>query len=144
MHPKMAAVCLAVLVCTACTRPQPSSLKTLLLEERGPAFHQAEGLRSSEEGAERGDKSAQTELATCYYLGLGVQPNAQQAAYWFKRAAQQGETKAQFALGALYRCGDGVAKDENESRRWFQEASRGTGKYSGYANDLKDKIQCAN
>jgi hypothetical protein len=142
MNSRLAAALLAALVCTACARTTSASLKDILLEEKGPAFHLAENLRSSEEGAERGDKSAQSELATCYYLGWGVQYNRQQAAYWFKRAAQQGDAKAQFSLGAMYRCGDGVPRDPDESQRWFQLASRNSGKYAQYASQMREKIQC--
>lgn len=64
-------------------------------------------------------------LAVNYLTGRGVQKDAVQAAYWFRKAADQGDPEAQNEIGYLYLWGIGVPRDEAESFRWFARATGG-------------------
>ncbi|MDV3724687.1 hypothetical protein CMU40_00550 [Elizabethkingia anophelis] len=44
--------------------------------------------------AEKGDKYAQNDLATCYYKGLGAKQSLVDAAYWFKKSCENGYQEA--------------------------------------------------
>ena len=48
--------------------------------------------------AKKDNAEAQYVTGYCYYYGLGVLENQQQAQYWFKQSAQAGNLKAQDAL----------------------------------------------
>ena len=73
--------------------------------------------------AERGDATAQFNLAVQYRKGNGVAMDASRAALWYLKAADQGHAKSQNNLGVLYRNGDGVGKDACEAARWFRKAA---------------------
>jgi hypothetical protein len=51
--------------------------------------------------AQEGDKTAQTYVGEIYEKGLGVQPDYQLAAAWYRKAADQGYPRAQINLGHL-------------------------------------------
>jgi TPR repeat protein len=77
--------------------------------------------------AKRGDSNSQ------YYLGLlylngeeGYKMDAEEAAYWFRRAAENGNTSAQNNLGLLYLNGEGVEKSQPKGLSLLQKAA-----YSG-------------
>lgn len=71
--------------------------------------------------AERGDATAQFNLAVQYRKGNGVAMDASRAALWYLKAADQGHAKSQNNLGVLYR--NGVGKDACEAARWFRKAA---------------------
>lgn len=73
--------------------------------------------------AKDGDAEAQTYLGEIYEKGLGVEPQYDVAAQWYRKAAEQNYSRAQIALGALYEKGLGVPKDPREAMRWFRRAS---------------------
>lgn len=73
--------------------------------------------------ARDGDAEAQTYLGEIYEKGLGVEPQYDIAAQWYRKAAEQGFSRAQIALGALYEKGLGVPRDPREAMRWFRRAS---------------------
>jgi TPR repeat protein len=78
--------------------------------------------------AKNGDPEAQFQLGDYYYEGLGLAPDYQSAAAWFRRAAQQGHPVAQLALGKMLEEGRGMLPDEVEGARWIQKAAE-----QGYA-----------
>lgn len=73
--------------------------------------------------ARDGDAEAQTYLGEIHEKGLGVEPQYDIAAEWYRKAAEQGSSRAQIALGALYEKGLGVPKDPREAMQWFRRAS---------------------
>jgi len=59
-------------------------------------------LTSKRLRAEKGDATAQRELALCYRRGLGVPKDIEAALGWFLKSAEQGNAAAQFSLGYIY------------------------------------------
>jgi TPR repeat protein len=58
----------------------------------------SEQVKNYRKDAERGDASAQNNLASCYYQGEGVDKDVGEAVKWFREAAEQGHAKAQYNL----------------------------------------------
>ena len=73
--------------------------------------------------AKEGDPAAQTYVGEIYEKGLGIDPDYQIAAAWYKKAADQGYTRAQINLGFLYEKGLGVPKDEVQALTLYRNAS---------------------
>ncbi|WP_157497043.1 caspase family protein [Hahella ganghwensis] len=73
--------------------------------------------------AKTGDPEAQTYVGEIYEKGLGLTPDYEVAAIWYKRAAQQNFTRAQINLGNLYEKGLGVKKDPIQALNWYRKAS---------------------
>jgi localization factor PodJL len=77
----------------------------------------------------KGDPTAAYEVGMRFAEGKGVQPNLEQAAKWYDRAAKAGIIPAVFRLGTLYEKGMGVNKDPDTARRYYiQAAERGNAK----------------
>lgn len=68
--------------------------------------------------AERGDVTAQFNLAKIYLYGWGVKKNEVEAAKWFRKAAEQGDSKARKMLAHMYEQGIGVQKNPAEAEKW--------------------------
>lgn len=79
--------------------------------------------------AQAGDAEAQYYLGQMFERGLGVPPDYEAAAEWYRKAAEQGDTAAQISLGSLYESGLGVPRDGEEAIRWYRRAA-------GMAEDL--------
>lgn len=73
--------------------------------------------------AQAGDPEAQAYVGEIYEKGLGLKPDYDLAAVWYKKAAQQGYTRAQINLGNLYEKGLGVEKNAVEALNWYRKAS---------------------
>ena len=73
--------------------------------------------------AKTGDAEAQTYVGEIYEKGLGLSPDYEVAAIWYRRAAEQNFTRAQINLGNLYEKGLGVAKNPVEALNWYRKAS---------------------
>src|SRR5665213_1099071 len=74
--------------------------------------------------AEKGDATAQFELACRYAKGYGgVTQDEAESAKWFRKAAEQGDAGAQMMLGGFYATGRGVPQDYTESAKWFRKAA---------------------
>jgi TPR repeat protein len=52
--------------------------------------------------AEGKDPEAQSALASCYDLGMHVQPNGKESIRWLTEAANQGYVPAEYELGRIY------------------------------------------
>ena len=61
-------------------------------------------------------------LGLMYQNGLGVPPDAAEAARWYRRAADQGLADAQFNLGMMYANGEGVPRDYTVAHTWVNLA----------------------
>lgn len=73
--------------------------------------------------ANAGDLQAQTYVGEIYEKGLGVTPNFEEAARWYRTAAEKGHARAQSNLGFLFEKGLGVKKDLAEAQRWYRKAA---------------------
>lgn len=73
--------------------------------------------------AEAGDAAAQAYVGEIFEKGLGVPPQFDAAALWYRRAAEQNNSRAQVNLGSLYERGQGLAKDPEKAVEWYRKAS---------------------
>jgi hypothetical protein len=73
--------------------------------------------------AEKGDPTAEGQLAWYYFAGIGVSKNEVKAAKWFRKAAEQGDADAQSNLGGCYDGGCGLTRDETEAAKWYRKAA---------------------
>ena len=69
------------------------------------------------------DPVAQTALASCYDLGLHVQPSRMENIRWLTAAAEQGYAGAQYELGRIYLYGRGIPADYALALQWEQKAA---------------------
>jgi uncharacterized protein len=69
------------------------------------------------------DPVAETALASCYDLGVHVQPDGKQSIHWLTEAASQGYAPAQYELGRIYLYGRGVPADYAKALLWEQKAA---------------------
>lgn len=60
------------------------------------------GFTWLKKAAESGHDDAQYRVAECYYEGVGVEPDHQQAFEWFSKAAEQDQEDAVYSFGLLY------------------------------------------
>ena len=74
--------------------------------------------------ADRGDASAQFNLAILYERGLGVRQDTSEAYALCRQAAAQGLTQAQVELGRMYARGWGTAQRYGEALVWFEKAAQ--------------------
>lgn len=73
--------------------------------------------------AEQGDQEARVIVGEIYERGLGVAPDFQAAARWYRIAAEDGSRRAQINLGHLYERGLGVAADPLAALDWYRRAA---------------------
>lgn len=73
--------------------------------------------------AEEGDATAQNYVGEIYQKGLGLEPQYDLAAEWFRKAADQGNYRAQMNLGYLYERGLGVEENSVEAINWYRKAT---------------------
>ncbi|AZZ93141.1 hypothetical protein EUZ85_21430 [Hahella sp. KA22] len=88
------------------------------------------------EQAKSGDAEAQTYVGEIYEKGLGLAPDYEVAAVWYRRAADQNFTRAQINLGNLYEKGLGVNKDPIMALNWYRRASGLDGDNLQYASTI--------
>jgi TPR repeat protein len=70
-----------------------------------------------------GDRDAQFALGWFFDRGNGIEPNDEQAALWYQKAAAQGHRSAQFNLGSMYEYGVGVPKSDKQALYWYRKAA---------------------
>jgi hypothetical protein len=70
-----------------------------------------------------GDATAQYQLGSFYYQGLGTQRDYYEAARWYRRAAEQGTVDAQYSLGNMYLMGEGIQQDDKQAASWYEKAA---------------------
>ncbi len=73
--------------------------------------------------AEQGEVIAQTELASRYYDGRGVEQDYGEAVRWMQRAASQAHAPAEYNLGLMYFRGRGVSPDDAQAAKWYLRAA---------------------
>ena len=84
-------------------------------------FHQAIPLLSKQ--ALDGDLYAQYDLGCCYYSGIVVSQNFQEAFQWYNKSAQQGLPEAMQSLALCYIRGNGVQANYEEGMKWQYKAA---------------------
>lgn len=89
--------------------------------------------------AQNNNQQAQFFLAKRLQKGEGVARNAQQAAYWYTRAAEQNIAPAQLNLGIMYLRGEGVAADMQKARVWLEKAAHLGDNRASYALAILDE-----
>ena len=73
--------------------------------------------------AQGGSAEAQTQVGEIYEKGMGVEPDFDIAAVWYKKAAKQGYSRAQINLGYMYEKGLGVDQNITKAMNWYRKAS---------------------
>lgn len=73
--------------------------------------------------AKQGKPRAETYVGEIFEKGLGVPPDYDAAATWYRRAADQGYSQAEINLGSLYERGLGVPKDPAQALAWYRKAA---------------------
>lgn len=73
--------------------------------------------------AKEGNPEAMTNVGEIYEKGLGVHPDYEAAAHWYRQAADKKFMRAQINLGYLYEVGLGVERDPREALIWYRKAS---------------------
>ncbi len=73
--------------------------------------------------AQQGKPDAQTYVGEIFEKGLGVPPDYQAAASWYRKAADQGYSRAAINIGSLYERGLGVPKDPSQALAWYRKAA---------------------
>jgi S1-C subfamily serine protease len=83
----------------------------------------AEGIKWHRKAAEQGNAAAQAAVGVSYLLGIGLNPNPDEAARWLRKAAEQDEAAAQYLLGNCYTSGHGVVSNLVEAVKWYRKAA---------------------
>lgn len=86
--------------------------------------------------AQAGDATAQTYVGEIYEKGLGLAPDFEVAAHWYRLAAEQKFSRAQINLGHLYEKGLGVEQDQQQALNLYRLASGIEGDYLLFASTL--------
>lgn len=73
--------------------------------------------------AQKGDPSAEFEVAARFAEGRGVAQDFKQATMWYSRAAQRGFAPAQYRLGTLFERGIGIKADAARAKIWYGRAA---------------------
>ena len=81
-------------------------------------------------------------LGYCYYQGIGVAENDDEAVKWFQKAAGRGQPRALFLLGECYEEGHGVQEDLEKALEYYQKAAdKGYRSAQEAIDRLKGKVQ---
>lgn len=83
----------------------------------------ATALKTWLPAAKGGDAEAMNYVGEIYEQGLGLEPDYELAADWFRQAAEKGNSSAMINLGSLYEAGRGVPQDSTVALNWYRRAS---------------------
>jgi hypothetical protein len=83
----------------------------------------ATALKTWLPAAKGGDAEAMNYVGEIYEQGLGLEPDYELAAEWFRQAAEKGNSSAMINLGSLYEAGRGVPQDSTVALNWYRRAS---------------------
>ena len=115
--------------------PSVNSFLAALGKRYGGSFKRNECepvFRSLKVDAEKQDAQALYELGLCYYLGLGVQRNFEEAARAFHSAAERKQVDAISALGVCYMEGRGVEYSPGKALKMFKLGAKFQGAVALY------------
>ncbi|GAA4649596.1 hypothetical protein GCM10023116_18700 [Kistimonas scapharcae] len=97
------------------------------------AFHRSEDALTEKpktpyelykQGADKGDKIAQYNLARLYENGNGVIKDYQKAFYWYEKSASQGFALAQYNFAHMYDIGKGIPQNFKKAAYWYEKAAK--------------------
>jgi septal ring factor EnvC (AmiA/AmiB activator) len=88
-----------------------------------------------------GNAEAQNYVGEIYLKGLGIAPDYDMAAVWFKKAAAQNFNRAMINLGHLYEQGLGVAQDRTRALNLYREAAGLSGDDLLYASEVQVQLE---
>jgi predicted nucleic acid-binding Zn-ribbon protein len=91
--------------------------------------------------ATAGSAEAQNYVGEIYLKGLGIEPDYDMAAVWFKKAAAQNFNRAKINLGHLYEQGLGVAQDRTRALNLYREAAGVQGDDLLYASEVQVQLE---
>jgi septal ring factor EnvC (AmiA/AmiB activator) len=91
--------------------------------------------------ANGGNAEAQNYVGEIYLKGLGIEPDYDMAAVWFKKAAAQNFNRAKINLGHLYEQGLGVAQDRTRALNLYREAAGVSGDDLLYASEVQVQLE---
>ena len=91
--------------------------------------------------ATAGSAEAQNYVGEIYSKGLGVAPDYDMAAVWFKKSAAQGFKRAKINLGYLHEQGLGVPKDLTAALNLYREASGISGDDIVFASTVQVQME---
>src|ERR1700737_3887855 len=97
----------------------------LVLDGAGSAEDRGRVAHWFEQAAASGDLVAAFNLGLCLDKGVGVGPDAQQAAHWLRRAAE-GVPEAQYMYGRMLADGHGIPADPEGARAWIARGRSGS------------------
>jgi uncharacterized protein len=83
----------------------------------------AKDFTAVQQRAEANDPAAQMALASCYDLGLHVQPDGKASIHWLTEAGNQDYAPAQYELGRIYLYGRGIPIDYAKALQWERKAA---------------------
>lgn len=83
----------------------------------------ATALKTWQPRASEGDAEAQFYVGEIYEKGLGILPDYDLAAIWYRKAAEQGYSSAMVNLGYLYEKGLGVPQNSIAALNWYRKAA---------------------
>ena len=112
-----------------------NSLGVILIQDRQDY---PGALKWFQKAADRGYPGAEVNLAILYLNGMGVKPDAAEAAALFRKGAEQGNVQAQFMLGELFKTGQGVKQDYVEAYKWLKLSE-----LNGYPDAEREINACA-
>jgi len=84
---------------------------------------EATDFTAIQQRADANDPAAQAALASCYDLGMHVQPNGKESIRWLTQAANQGYAPAEYELGRIYLYGRGIEADYAQALLWERKAA---------------------
>jgi len=93
-------------------------------EARTPVCpREAKDFTAIQQRADANDPAAQTALASCYDLGMHVQPDGKESIRLITKAANQGYVPAEYELGRIYLYGRGINIDYAQALLWESKAA---------------------
>ena len=112
---------LVVFVLAGCDRQATrfgDGMRALVARDYHAAYERLAPMASS------GYAPAQFRIGLMHAFGVGVPKNAEQAAYWYRKAAHQGEVAALYYLAMMYAKGDGIRRDPGQALHWMGQLAR--------------------
>jgi TPR repeat protein len=93
-------------------------------EGKGYKRDNAQAAYWYDQAAAAGDREGMLNLATLYYMGIGVPVDDHLAALWFGKAADLGSSDAVLNLGDMYQSGKGFPRDLMKARELYRRAAK--------------------
>ncbi len=91
--------------------------------------------------AREGNAEAQHIVGEIYEKGLGTEPNFEEAASWYRKAAEQGFSRSMVNLAYFYEQGFGVEQDMAAALNWYRRASGASEDDLVFASAAREQMQ---